>query len=129
MCKRPMANQAMAERKRNASSRPIEKHSDFEVHSQTAELLLPDLNLCAKEAAKRPKTGHRDLIYCANRSRNPLIYMTQLFSFIRPDRVLSNRIFQSYDDILDHACAAWRRIVDQPWRIVTIGLRDWAHGF
>ncbi|NCO22767.1 MAG: hypothetical protein GW905_12390 [Rhodobacterales bacterium] len=48
--------------------------------------------------------------------------------FIR-DNWLSNRIFRSYDDILDHACAAWRRIVDQPWRIMTIGLREWAHGF
>jgi hypothetical protein len=51
-----------------------------------------------------------------------------LWRFIR-DNWLSNRIFRSYDDILDHACAAWRRIVDQPWRIMTIGLRDWAHGF
>ena len=51
-----------------------------------------------------------------------------LWQFIR-DNWLSNRIFQSYDDILDHACAAWNRIVDQPWRIMTIGMRDWAHGF
>jgi hypothetical protein len=29
---------------------------------------------------------------------------------------------------LDHAGAASRRIVDQPWRIMTIGLRKWAHG-
>lgn len=50
-----------------------------------------------------------------------------LWQFIR-DNWLSNRIFRSYDDILDHACAAWRRIVDQPWRIMTIGLREWAHG-
>ena len=51
-----------------------------------------------------------------------------LWQFIR-DNWLSNRIFQSYDDILDHACAAWNRILDQPWRIMTIGMRDWAHGF
>ena len=51
-----------------------------------------------------------------------------LWQFIR-DNWLSNRIFQSYDDILDHACAAWNRIGDQPWRIMTIGMRDWAHGF
>jgi len=50
-----------------------------------------------------------------------------LWQFIR-DNWLSNRIFRSYDGILDHACAAWRRIVDQPWRIMTIGLREWAHG-
>ena len=51
-----------------------------------------------------------------------------LWQFIR-DNWLSNRIFQSYDDILDHASAAWNRIVAQPWRIMTIGMRDWALGF
>ena len=28
-----------------------------------------------------------------------------------------------------HCCAAWNRLVDQPWRIMPIGLRQWAHGF
>jgi transposase len=51
-----------------------------------------------------------------------------LWQFLR-DNWLSNRICQSYDDILDHACAAWQRIVDQPWHIMTIGMRDWAHRF
>ena len=50
-----------------------------------------------------------------------------LWQFIR-DNWLSDRLFQSYDDILDHTCAAWRRTVDQPSHIITIGLRDWAHG-
>jgi transposase len=42
---------------------------------------------------------------------------------------LSNRIFQSYDDILDHCCAAWNKLVDQPWKILSLGLRDWANRF
>ncbi len=42
---------------------------------------------------------------------------------------LSNRIFSSYQDILDHCCYAWNRLVDQPWRIFSIGLRDWTHRF
>jgi transposase len=42
---------------------------------------------------------------------------------------LSNRIFRSYDDILDHCCAAWNRLTEQPWTIMSIGLRNWAHGF
>ena len=45
------------------------------------------------------------------------------------DNWLSNRIFRSYDDILDHCCAAWNRLVDQPWAIISIGRREWAHGF
>ncbi len=43
------------------------------------------------------------------------------------DNWLSNRIFRSYADILDHCCFAWNRLVDQPWRIMSIGLRNWAH--
>ena len=28
-----------------------------------------------------------------------------------------------------HCCEAWNKLVDQPWRIMSIGLRQWAHGF
>jgi putative transposase len=49
-----------------------------------------------------------------------------VWQFMR-DNWLSNRIFQSYDDILDHCCAAWNKLIDQPWKIISIGLRDWAH--
>jgi hypothetical protein len=40
---------------------------------------------------------------------------------------LSNRVFQTYEDILDAACETWNRLVDQPWRIMSIGLCQWAH--
>ena len=45
------------------------------------------------------------------------------------DNWLSNRVFKSYDDILDHCCHAWNTLIDMPWKIMSIGLRDWAHGF
>ncbi|MFC7739458.1 hypothetical protein ACFQX4_27795, partial [Roseomonas sp. GCM10028921] len=51
-----------------------------------------------------------------------------LWQILRGNR-LSNRVFRSYDDILDHCCHAWNRLIDQPWPIMNIGLRDWAHGF
>lgn len=41
---------------------------------------------------------------------------------------LSNRTFKSYDAILAHCCHAWNSLLDQPWRIISIGRRDWAHG-
>jgi hypothetical protein len=44
------------------------------------------------------------------------------------DNWLSNRNFKSYDDIVDHCCFAWNKLADQPWRIMSIGLREWAHG-
>jgi hypothetical protein len=39
---------------------------------------------------------------------------------------LSNRVFQSFDDILDHCCYAWRTLINQPWKIMSIARRDWA---
>ena len=47
--------------------------------------------------------------------------------FLR-DSWLSNRIFKSYDDVVDHCCEAWNKLINQPWRIMSIGLRNWAHG-
>ena len=54
--------------------------------------------------------------------------MENAWQFMR-DNWLSNRVFRSYEAILDHCADAWSRLVDQPWRIMSIGLRDWAHRF
>ena len=42
---------------------------------------------------------------------------------------LSNRIFTSYDNLVDHCCDAWNSLVAQPWRIMSLGLRDWAYEY
>ena len=39
---------------------------------------------------------------------------------------LSNRVFDTYDDIIDAACDAWRRLIAQPETITSIGSRQWA---
>jgi Transposase IS116/IS110/IS902 family len=39
---------------------------------------------------------------------------------------LSNRIFKSFDDIVDHCCYAWNTLINQPWKIMSIARRDWA---
>jgi len=49
-----------------------------------------------------------------------------IWQFMR-DNWLSNRVFRSYKDILNHCCYAWNQLTQQPWRIMSIGLRDWAH--
>jgi len=49
-----------------------------------------------------------------------------IWQFMR-ENWLSNRIFKSFDDIVDHCCDAWNKLVDQPWKIMSIGLRDWAY--
>lgn len=40
---------------------------------------------------------------------------------------LSNRVFETYDAILEAGCEAWNRLIAQPETIMSIGLRDWAH--
>ena len=49
-----------------------------------------------------------------------------IWQFMR-DNWLSNRVFQSQQDIVEHCCDAWNKLIDQPWVIMSIGLRDWAH--
>jgi hypothetical protein len=45
------------------------------------------------------------------------------------DNWLSNRVFSGYEDIVAHCCAAWNELMEQPWRIRSIGRRKWAHEF
>jgi hypothetical protein len=51
-----------------------------------------------------------------------------VWQFMR-DNWLSNRVFKSYDDIVNHCCDARNRPVDQPRKIISIGTRDWAYRF
>jgi transposase len=45
------------------------------------------------------------------------------------DNLLSNRVFATYDDIVVHCCEAWNKLIDQPWRVISIGMRDWVHPY
>ena len=49
-----------------------------------------------------------------------------IWQFIR-ENWLSNRVFKSYDDIVNLSCDAWNKLIDQPWKIMSIGHRKWAH--
>jgi transposase len=51
-----------------------------------------------------------------------------IWQFMR-ENWLSNRVFQSYAQIIDLCCDAWNKLIEQPWKIMSIGHRDWAHGF
>ena len=50
----------------------------------------------------------------------------QVWQFLRAN-FLSNRVFDTYDAILDAACDAWNSLMALPQTITSIGLRDWAH--
>ena len=38
-----------------------------------------------------------------------------------------SQTLETYDDIIDAACDAWRKLIAQPEIITSIGMRDWAH--
>jgi len=46
-----------------------------------------------------------------------------VWQFLR-DNWLSNQVFNSYDEIVDRCCDAWNKLVAQPSRITSIGMRD-----
>jgi hypothetical protein len=56
---------------------------------------------------------------------NPL---ETIWQFLR-ENWLSNRVFDSYKNIVDHCCYAWNKLLAQPWTIMAIGLRDGVYGF
>ena len=40
---------------------------------------------------------------------------------------LSNRVFETYDAIIDAACEAWMKLIATPETITSIAMREWAH--
>ena len=48
-----------------------------------------------------------------------------VWAFLRSNK-LSNRVFETYDAIVDACCNAWNWFVAQPERINAIGTRTWA---
>ena len=52
-------------------------------------------------------------------SKSPELNPVENIWQVMRDNWLSNRVFRSYDDILDHCCFAWNRLVDQPWTIMS----------
>jgi hypothetical protein len=49
--------------------------------------------------------------------------MENVWQFVR-DNWLSNRVFGSYEEIVDHCCEAWNKLVEQPWIIMSIVRRQ-----
>lgn len=62
-------------------------------------------------------------------SRSPeLNPVENIWQFMR-DNWLSNRVFKSYDDIVEHCCHAWRQLTSRLWHIMSIANRDWTYRF
>ncbi len=48
-----------------------------------------------------------------------------VWAFLRSNK-LSNRVFETYDAVVDACCEAWTWLIAQPDRITAIGTRSWA---
>src|SRR3954466_1597625 len=74
-----------------------------------------------------PRTNTDNLTLVLLPARSPELNPVEtIWQFLRQNW-LSSRVFASYRDIVDHCCDAWNRLTDQPWLIMSIGLRDWAN--
>jgi hypothetical protein len=65
---------------------------------------------------------------CPSRPNVPSNPAEKVREFMR-DNWLSNRVFLNADDLLDHCCEAWNKLRSQPWRLMSVGMREWAHKF
>lgn len=65
------------------------------------------------------------LVFLPSRSLE-LNSVEQIWQYPRSNR-LSNRVFETYAEIVDAACDTWRRLVDRPEVITSTGMREWAH--
>ena len=51
--------------------------------------------------------------------------MENIWQYLKQN-YLSNRVFNTYEDIVDACCEAWNKLMAMPDRIASICTRDWA---
>ena len=51
--------------------------------------------------------------------------MENVWAYLRSNK-LSNRVFETYEAIIDACCEAWNWLIAQPDRITSIGTHAWA---
>ena len=58
-------------------------------------------------------------------SRSPELNPVEIIWQYLRQNWLSNRVFETYEDIIEAACDAWQRLMLQPETITSIGYQDW----
>src|SRR3712207_2419716 len=81
--------------------------------ARPAALCLPDPCGLGSDSRGR-KVFSGKLLEFLTQTGSELNPVENIWQFMR-ENWLSNRIFPSYPDILDHCCAAWNKLTDQPW--------------
>lgn len=112
----PFANTEAMQAHLDEISRTVSKRAH-------AVLLLDRAGWHTTEKLKCPK--NMTLIFLPSRSPelNPV---ENIWQYMRANW-LSNRVFETYDEIIDAACEAWNNLIELPKVITSIGMRDWAH--
>ena len=77
------------------------------------------------ERRQRPQDSQKHLAPAAAAACAGARPQENIWQFMRANW-LSNRIFKSFDGIVDHCCYAWNTLIHQPWKIMSIARRDWA---
>ncbi len=70
--------------------------------------------LASLRSPDRPAQHHARPLPAKRPELNP---QENVWQFMRGNW-LSNRVFKSYDQMVDLCCDAWNKLVDQPWRII-----------
>jgi hypothetical protein len=109
----------------NAPCEVIGGYDDQRATENRSVPCIPSIRQDVHIPKKLPVPGNITLIPLPPKSPelNPVENIGQ---FMR-DNWLSSRVFKSYDDILDHCCFAWNKLINMPWKIMSIGTRKWAY--
>ena len=87
-----------------------------------AVLLLDRAGWHTTRALKIPKNITMILLPSRAPELNPV---ENIWQYLR-QTWLSNRVFKTFEEIIDAACDAWRRLIAQPPTVTSIGSRKWA---
>ncbi len=88
-----------------------------------AVVLLDRAGWHTTDRLKMPKNITLILLPSRSPELNPV---ENVWQYLRANW-LSNRVFETYDDIVDAACEAWNRLIALPAVIKSVGSRNWAH--
>ena len=92
-------------------------------HGACAVLLLDRAGWHTTRRLKLPPNIVPILLPARSPELNPV---ENVWQYLRQNW-LSNRVYDTYNAILDAASDAWTRLIALPDTITSIGLRDWAH--
>lgn len=88
-----------------------------------AVLLLDRAGWHTTDKLKIPRNMTLILLPSRSPELNPV---ENIWQYLRANW-LSNRVFETYDEIIDASCEAWKSLIAVPTVITSIGSRKWAH--